>query len=305
LDEIRPDVVHINCCWMPQIALVTRWTYAWRSQMSTSNHRLSIVLTPHGMLEPWILKRNYWTRKFLAIHLYQRQAVKQCDLVIATSEDECNHILELGWNSHVAIVKNGIDVDGIRPKTKWKRPSELLFMSRIHPKKGLEILLNAMAKLPSDHPYHLTVAGSGDEAYVSKIKQLVDNLSLNSFVDFVGPVYGEKKWQLIKESDVVVLPSYSENYGLIIAEALASGTPVVTTYGTPWKSVAEHQCGWWIAPEVETLSSALIELSFKTEEDMHMMGERAIKLAEMDCAIANKVADLYKLYLSNNIQSYN
>lgn len=311
LNELQPDVVHVNCCWMPQIALVIRWTNEWRfsnHSSSANNSSLnqvphpSLVLTPHGMLEPWILRRNFWTKKLPAIVLYQRRAVLACDWLIATSEEEKKNLLHFYWHETVALVQNGIDVASIQVKTAWKEPHDLLFMSRIHPKKGLELLFEAMNQPAVKNHFHLTIAGTGDAAYVKQLQQLVKTSGLSDAVSFVGPVHGERKWELIREADAVVLPSYSENYGLIVAEALASGTPVITTTGTPWQSLVKKHCGWWVKPEADCIASALNDLKQKTPDLMQAMGLQARKLATMDCSISKKVRKLYNLYLSNCVE---
>ena len=293
LEQLQPDVVHFNCCWMPQVAWAIGWTCRYAEQHP--EHPVCKVLTPHGMLEPWILRRHYWTKKWPAIWLYQRRAVRQCDWLVATATEERQHLLDLGWNRHVEVVGNGIDVRKIVPKTAWKAPRKFLFMSRIHPKKGLEMFLEAM----KEHPEcSLSVAGSGEEAYVARLKQQVVQGGLDDRVRFLGAVYGEQKWQLLRDADVVVLPSYSENYGLIVAEALACGVPVITTTGTPWRSLQERGCGWWVRPDVESLSRALDECLRCTSEQLGKMGKRARLLAEQECAIDVKVKALYKLYMA-------
>lgn len=301
LDEVQPDVIHVNCCWLPQIAMITQWADEWRRAPERAKCRIPLFLTPHGMLEPWIMKRNYWTRKLPAIWLYQRRAIKLCDVIVATAEEEREHILQLGWNSNVSLVKNGIDVENIEVKTHWNVAKELLFMSRIHPKKGLDILFEALSRLPDGISFHLTVAGTGDESYVSQLKSKVLAMNLLSNVSFVGAIYGDEKWRMLRDADVVVLPSFSENYGLIVAEALASGTPVLTTTGTPWKSIADNQCGWWISPDPQSIADSLVEISNLSVESVQKMGNNARKLAEIDCTISRKVQQLYKLYLSNRL----
>jgi len=304
LDEIKPDVVHINCCWLPQIAFVTKWTHHWRKkQSSNNNHQVSLLLTPHGMLEPWILRRNFLTKKLPALLLYQLRAIRQCDRIIATSEQERDHILKYKWHKDVAIVKNGIDVEAIVPKTEYKEPKHLLFMSRIHPKKGLEMLIEALGEMPIGYSFHLKIAGTGDEAYIAKLQEQIESIGLEYNIKFVGPVYGEEKWQMLRDADVVILPSYSENYGLIVAEALASGTPVITTTGTPWMSLRENKCGWWIAPNAKALRDALTDMRLCSAVEMKCLGERARKLAEIDCAISQNVRDLYQLYLTKDTKS--
>lgn len=308
LDMIQPDVVHVNCCWMPQISMVIRWTDQWRRHAtSRDSRRLPLILTPHGMLEPWIMRRNYWTRKFPAIHLYQRRAVRRCDSLVTTSREEKEHLSALGWNSDISFVQNGIDVDQVLMKESWKKPEQLLFMSRIHPKKGLELLLQAIKRLISEsvdnYNPRLVIAGEGDDSYVQRLRSLVENLGLKDRVSFVGAVYGDQKWNLIRQSDAVVLPSYSENYGLIVAESLASGTPVITTTGTPWEVLQQEQCGWWVDPDVDSVHHALTELYSLDANGMQKKGEAARRIAKRDCDVAIKMKELYQLYLSKISQT--
>ena len=105
LDEIKPDLVHVNCCWMPCCALVQKWS-------QRKGHK--VILTPHGMLEPWIMKRNYWTKKIPALLLYQKAAIKKADCIHATAESEKQNILKLGYNKKIEVIANGIDVENIK-----------------------------------------------------------------------------------------------------------------------------------------------------------------------------------------------
>lgn len=287
LVKLHPDIVHVNCCWMPQCALVQRWTKQMFPEMP-------VFLTPHGMLEPWIISRNYWTRKVPAILLYQRKAVAQASALVATADSERQHLLDLGWNHRVEMVPNGINAHSIEMKEDWSVRHHLLFMSRIHPKKGLELLMKALKD-----DYRLTIAGEGEPQYVEQLKQLAKSLKIADRCEFVGGVYNQRKWQLIRECDAVVLPTYSENFGLIVAEALASGTPVVTTTGTPWQELPEKQCGWWVEPKVESLQVALSQLSQMSEQKLKEMGCNGRKLIEERydvMALAKRLVDVYCQY---------
>ena len=111
-DVIKPDLVHVNCCWMPACAFV---------QQMAQKRNIKVVLTPHGMLEPWIIKRHYWTRKLPALLLYQKAAIQNADCLQATAESEKENLLKLGYNSNIKIVKLGIDAESIAMKTSWKK----------------------------------------------------------------------------------------------------------------------------------------------------------------------------------------
>lgn len=291
LDEVQPDIVHVNCCWMPQCALVQYWTRQW--QLKIKNIKLEILLTPHGMLEPWIVNRNYWTKKLPAIWLYQRWAVKNVDVIVATAEEERQHIIELSWNKNVVMLPNGINAAAIEMKSEWHDAKSLLFMSRIHPKKGLEMLLEALADAEG---LHLKIAGAGEPDYETSLKQKVHDLGLEQKVTFLGPVYDAEKWQLIKDADVVVLPSYSENFGLIVAEALASGTPVLTTKGTPWKDIEESRCGWWVEATAESIKKALLEAKQTNAEELKNMGQNGRHLIERKFDVLNLSKSLANIY---------
>lgn len=295
LEEINPDIVHINCCWLPQCALVQYWTRQW--QKENSPIAPCLFLTPHGMLEPWIIRRNYWTKKVPAIWLYQRWAVKNADVIVATAEEERRHIAELGWNSRIEMVPNGINTDRVEMRTVWKDAKDLLFMSRLHPKKGLEMLIEALSRVDG---LTLKIAGDGDPEYVESLKTLVSKQRLDDRIMFVGPVYGDQKWKLIRVADVVVLPSYSENFGLIVAEALASGTPVLTTTGTPWSSIQERNCGWWVQPDVGKIADALDEVKHKNMSEMKEMGQRARIMVEEMFDVTSLAKALSSLYAINS-----
>ena len=127
-DVIKPDLVHVNCCWMPACAFI---------QQMAQKRNVKVVLTPHGMLEPWIIKRHYWTRKLPALLLYQKAAIQNTDCLQATAESEKENLLKRGYNSNIKIVKLGIDAESITMKTSWKKNKQLLFLSRVHVKKGI------------------------------------------------------------------------------------------------------------------------------------------------------------------------
>lgn len=286
LDEVRPDVVHVNCCWHPYFA----YAVIWARQAG-----YKVVLTPHGMLEPWIMKRHYWTRKLPSLLLFQRRAVRMATLLHATAEMERKHLLDLGWNREVCIVPNGIEVQKIAMKEDWTPSHRLLFMSRIHPKKGVDLLIRAFASLPKE--YRLQIAGEGTPDYVAELKQLAQRLGLEERVEWLGGVYGAEKWRLMREADVMVLPTHSENFGIVVAEALASGTPVITTQGTPWQELESEHCGWWIARSEENLAEAMRQAVACTAEQLSSMGQNGRRLVEKSYStktVAQRFLEIYK-----------
>lgn len=285
LEEVKPDVVHVNCCWHPYFA----YAVIWARQAG-----YKVVLTPHGMLEPWIMKRHYWTRKLPSLLLFQRRAVRMATLLHATAEMEKQHLLDLGWNREVCVVPNGIEVQKIAMKEDWTPSRRLLFMSRIHPKKGVDRLIRAFATLPVE--YTLQIAGEGAPDYVAELQRLASEMGVADRVEWLGGVYGERKWRTVRSADIMVLPTHSENFGIVVAEALAAGTPVITTQGTPWQELESEHCGWWIALDDMALSQALQQAAACTAEQLSVMGRNGRKLVEerySTTTVAHQFLDIY------------
>ena len=289
LDSVRPDIVHVNCCWTPDCAMIQRLT---------QKRGYKVVLTPHGMLEPWIIKRHYWTRKVPALWLYQKAAVQRADCVQATAESERDNLLKLGYNSNIKVVRLGIDADGIEMKNSWKKTRQILFLSRVHVKKGINFLVEAADVLRNElQGYKILVAGEGDADYVEAMNRMICDRGLQDIVQLIGGVYGDEKWRLFQTSDFFVLPTHSENFGLAIAESLASGTPVITTVGTPWSDLNSSEAGAWIEIGTEPLVETLRRFLSLTEDELETMGRNGRKLIETKYSahvMAEQMMEVYK-----------
>ena len=270
--EIKPDVVHINCCWTPDCAMI---------QKLAQKSGFKVVLTPHGMLEPWIVQRHYWTRKFPALMLYQKAAVQRADCIHATADSERDNLMKLGYNNNVKVVKLGIDAEGIAMKESWRSTKQILFLSRVHPKKGVNYLIEAAAVMREQlKDWRIIIAGEGEAGYIDNFKTQIHEEGLDDMVKLVGGVYGEEKWRLFQTSDFFVLPTHSENFGLAIAEALASGTPVITTHGAPWEDLNSYDSGACIEIGTQPLVETLREFVSSSEDDLERMGRNGRKLIE-------------------------
>lgn len=287
LEELHPDVFHTNCCMMPVSAL----TAMWAKELG-----YKVVYTPHGMLEPWALKHHYW-KKLPAIWLFQKKGVAVCDKVHATAELEMNNLLKLGWNKNVCTIPNCVQIDQVEIKKYWCRNKNILFLSRVHVKKGIDYLIDAVANLKHElDGYTITIAGPGEETYVNELKQKAQKLCVSDMIEFVGPVYGNDKWPLYRKADLFVLPTHSENFGIVVAEALASGTPVVTTKGAPWEELDTHNCGWWIDLNTESLVEALRKFLSCSEKDLERMGRNGRNLIEEKYDSKSVAMQMYSLY---------
>jgi len=289
IEEVQPDIVNINGCWLPENALIQR---------CAQRKGCKVVITPHGMLEPWILKRHYWTRKFPALALYQKKTIQNANCILSTAKSECDNILKLGYNNNVHVIGLGLDTETIKLRTDWKQQKKILFLSRIHVKKGIEFLVQAVDSLRNElNGWKIIIAGEGDAQYIEQLKKIIAEKKLEHIFDFIGGVYGEQKWKIYQSADFFVLPTYSENFGYVIAEALASGTPVITTKGTPWQDIETYHCGKWIDVGSKPLSEAIQQMIKLTDAEREAMGQNARKLIEEKYSakvMAEKIMELYK-----------
>lgn len=294
LNEIHPDLVHINCCWMPQCA----WTQKWSQDIG-----YKVVLSTHGMLAPWIIQRHYWTKKVPALWLFQKEALIKANYLHATSDSEKMILAKLGYNHKIAVVTNSVNIEDISIKSCWKRNKMILFLARVHVTKGIEYLLETIATLKSQlNGYIITIAGEGEEKYVNHLKQQAIQMGISDIVTFLGGVYGGQKWDLFRKADLFILPTHTENFGIVVAEALACGTPVITTKGTPWKELETEHCGWWVELKTEALVKAIKEFLLYSEQELETMGHNGRKLIENKYSsqkVANDMLQLYK-YINEN-----
>lgn len=290
LDSVRPDIVHVNCCWTPDCAMIQRLA---------QKRGYKVVLTPHGMLEPWIIKRHYWTRKVPALWLYQKAAVQRADCVQATAESERDNLLKLGYNTNIKVVRLGIDAESIEMKRSWKKSRQILFLSRVHVKKGINFLVEAADVLRNElQGYKILVAGEGEADYVAEMKRMIADNGLLDIVQLIGGVYGDEKWRLFQTSDFFVLPTHSENFGLAIAESLASGTPVITTVGTPWNDLNSSNSGAWIEIGTQPLVETLRRFLSLSDEDLETMGKNGRKLIETKYSAKVMAEEMMEVYQS-------
>jgi glycosyltransferase involved in cell wall biosynthesis len=252
------------------------------------------------MLEPWALNHHGWKKK-AAWHLYQKRILRQASLLHATSEMEADNLRALGLDAPIAVIPNGVPL----PRT-WKAsasgdgaadaPRRALFLSRVHPKKGLMPLVDAWADVRPDG-WELVIAGPSEGGHRAEVEERVGEHGLEDAVRFTGPIPDADKWDLYRASDLFVLPTFSENFGVVVAEALASGIPAITTTGAPWHELDTHDCGWWIDPGAAPLADALADATSRSDDDRRAMGRRGRALVEDRYSwehVAAQMAEAYR-----------
>ena len=263
-----PDILHDHGIWLPANFFAGRLA---------RRHNIPFALHPRGMLEPWALRYRSG-RKRIAWHVYQKNILAGVNVFFATSEAEAQSIRTLGFRQPVAIIPNGIELPELNPDTLRRDPAgsrkTALFLSRIHPKKGLLELLQAWAEV-QPIGWRLCLAGPDEESHLEEVMGLVRRLNLMEQVEYVGEADEQSKAALYGGADLFVLPSFSENFGVVVAEALSYGIPVLTTTATPWRALVERDCGWWVGTGAAALAPALAEATTLGPQERLAMGDRA------------------------------
>ena len=257
------DVVHLHGIWSPLL----HW-----SQREAMRRLAPVVVSLRGMLTPWAWNHHRW-RKNLAWALYQRRDLDRASLIHATSSEEAENVRSLGLRPRVTVIPNGIDIPS--DAAAFTGPRRIVFLARLHVVKGLSLLIGAVELLANElrqAGWRVVIAGPGEPDERRRLQDELKSRRIEDLVDVRGELDADAKWDLIRSAHLFILPSYSENFGLVVAEALAAGVPVITTTATPWKTVNEVGCGWCVAPTHDGVREALRLAVGRSTADLTQMG---------------------------------
>ncbi len=276
VDSGQADIVHNNGLWMmPNI-------YAGNACLKSD---CKMMFSPHGAMSAQALAIKS-LKKSIFWRLAQGPAANAAACFHATAESEYEDIRRFGIKQPVCILPAGVHVSPMERKNETAR-KELLYLARVHPIKGVENLLRAWAVVQSKFPdWHLVVAGPGIGGYLLSMQELAFKLQLRR-IEFRGALFGERKLQAFRDASLYVLPSYSENFGITVAEALAAGTPAIVTRGAPWGGLEKHGAGWWIDVGVDSLINSLEQALTQPAQRLREMGEAGHKWMEREFSWEN------------------
>lgn len=248
------------------------------------------VHSARGSLEPWALAQKAWKKR--PVLRLIRPLIDRAAALHATSAHEADALRALGLTPPIRVIPNGVSLaDGRladRTKRIWRArlglgdAPVLLMLGRIHPVKGIDIALAALADIRRQFPTaRLILAGPDDEGYGAEVRALMSRLGLDGAVHLVGMVQGEAKFQLLAEADLLLLPSRQESFGNVVVEALSVGTPVVASRATPWEALEAEGCGRRVDLDAAALVEAVSALLAKPTERANMGGRgRAVVARE-------------------------
>lgn len=268
------DVIHGHGFYV-----ATNWLFGTRARKNGK----SLVYHPHGFFEPWILNRSRFKKK-LAHSLFETRNFEAARLWRALTNKEADQIRRQGVTAPIIVAPNGIRLepfDNVAPSKQAKKRKRLLFLGRLHPKKGIDLLLQSWATLREQHPdWEIIVAGPDEGGYLATLQELVTRLNLQDSVSFPGSVTGSEKVRLFKSADLFALTSHSEGFSVAVLESMACRIPVLLTIPCNFPELAAEGGGWECAPTAEEVKKTLAAALNASDEERCQRGELGRKLVE-------------------------
>jgi glycosyltransferase involved in cell wall biosynthesis len=259
-----------------------------------------LLWSPRGSLQHWegstrLVSKRVWNR-------FCRTLLPRRVILHVTSEQEAEESLPHYPGLQAATIPNGVEAPATAEHKTGDGTLRIVFLGRLHAKKGIENLLEACAGLThAALSWSLAIAGTGDPAYAARIRARIQALGIAERVNMVGEIVGDGKRQLFESADLAVFPSYTENFGLVVAEALSYGVPVIASRGTPWSDVVARGCGLWVDNDPKTLRKSILQISTMALEKMGRRG-REWMLSDFDWRnIAGRTTSIYDRLLNGAV----
>lgn len=307
LAVFQPDLAHAHGLWMYPSMAAVHW----------SGGRKPYVISPHGMLDSWAVKNSGWKKKIAAL-VYESAHLRGAACIHALCESERQAIRAFGLKVPVAVIPNGVDLPDLNtavPMPDWNLrfpagSKVLLFLGRLHPKKGLAILLDAWAKsrlrrLPGAEEWQLVIVGWEQGGHQAELEIQARELAITDSVHFVGPQFDLAKAASLRRADAFVLPSFSEGLPMAVLEAWSYARPVLMTPQCNLPEGFAAGAAIIIEPEVESLVGGLELIFGMLEGERAAIGQRGRELVERVFTwrrIGAEMANVYRWVLGQGPQ---
>lgn len=275
LEKLSPDIIHQQGIWMFYSRNATKYR--------NKNKDSKLIITPRGMLDPWILKNGKW-KKGIVKFLYQNSNLKKADCLHALCESEYLSMRKYGLKKPVAIIPNGVNLPShVIKQSKKSEKKILLFISRIHPKKGLDFLievLNIIKIKNSDilKDWKIRIAGWSQIGHQEYLIDKCKKYKLTNLISFIGPVYNEQKEKELSNADAFILPSYSEGLPMSILEAWSYKLPVIMTKECNLPDGFTTNSAIFIDHDKKQCSNTLINFFQKSKQELLYIGNNGYNL---------------------------
>jgi len=292
------DILHNHGVWeyTSNICLI------WKKRL-----RKPYIVTPHGMLDSWSINNSRFKKRIL-YNLLEKKYLSNANCIHALNKEEARSIRKMGLKNPVCVIPNGIDLPDTNKKFApvWnieKDKKVLLFLGRLHPKKGLENLLlswKILAKNNEQKDWVLVIAGWSQNDYDKKLKSMVSENDLTDSVIFLGSVLGDDKASVLQNADAFVLPSFSEGLPMSVLEAWSYKLPVLMTKECNLSEAFSKDCAIEITTDEYDIADKLSIFFKMEEEDRKELAENAFSLASKKYtweSVAKQMCDVYQWVL--------
>lgn len=287
------DLLHTHGLWMyPSVACV-RW----------SGRRKPYLVSPHGMLDPWAIRNSGWKKK-LAWCLYENQHMHGATCLHALNAAEAECIRGFGLRNPICIIPNGVELPIVVPtRRESNRTHTLLYLGRLHPKKGLPRLIEGWSLVHQEAKqsgWQLVIAGWDQNGHRNELMAAVDRLGVSSSVQFAGPQFGAEKDAMFRQASAFILPSLSEGLPVTVLEAWARRLPVMMTPECNLPEGKKAGAAIMVEKNVESIASGLHKLFSMNDSERAATGERGRQLVEDSyqwSMIAKKMNSVYRWIL--------
>lgn len=290
------DIMHLHGLWM----------YPSLAALSWSDRRHPRIISPHGMLDPWAVRNAGWKKRIVSA-LYETANLATASSIHALCAAELKAIRHHGLKGPVAVLPNGVDLsiaDTVTRRPGWTDEvpdgaKVMLFLGRIHPKKGLAVLFHAMALLGDKGAcgnWHLVVAGWDEGGHAVELQALSRHLRLEPRIHFVGPQFGGAKAATMAAADAFILPSLSEGLPMAVLEAWAFARPVLMTPACNLPEGFAAGAALPIGTDTATIADGLRALAEVSALDLQQMGARGRQLVEAKFSWPKIAQDMRALY---------
>lgn len=283
------DIYHVNGIWTYPSHITSKYARKVKKPY---------IISPHGMLSPLALRVSSWKKKII-YPLFQAKDIELAGCIHVTSEMEMKYIRHMRIKNPIAIIPNGLDISYDIPQIRegHNEKRKIGFVGRIDRIKNIDKLIMAWAALKGDTlDAHLIIIGDGNTRYLKELMHLLKKYSLRNVV-FKGFLGGPKLQQAIRDLDYLVLPSKSENFGMVVPEALINGVPVIASKGTPWRDLNTYNCGWWIDDDTQIIKQYLklaLDIPESKRKEMGRNGQKLVVEKYNIRARSDQMIQLYK-----------
>jgi len=276
----EPELVHLHGLWLDA---------QWAALQWQRRSGRPVVVSPHGMLDPWALKNSAWKKRLVGA-IFADELLRRASCIHALCRSEAEAIRAYGLKNPIAVIPNGVELPEIRDqKSEVGGQKTLLYLGRIHPKKGLVELLTAWGRFPKD--WKLVVAGWDDGGHEAGLRALAGER-----VEFVGPKHGAEKEQLFRDADAFILPSFSEGLPVSVLEAWSYQLPVVMT---PFCNLPEGftaGAAIEVQPDADSIFPGLEKLAALSTAERMAMGAKGRTLVEEKFAWRGIAENMRQVY---------